>query len=245
MEATRQAAQALDAADPLASRRERFVLPDGVIYLDGNSLGALPATVPGRLGSVVAGEWGRDLVRAWNADGWWTAPERIGDRIGALIGAAPGQTVAGDSTSVQLFNAVTASARARSGRSVLLTEAGQFPTDGYVSNSVARLLGREVARVSDPLAALRTRGRDVAVLVWSVVDFRTGELRDVAGLTAAAHEAGALVVWDLCHAAGAVPLHLDADQVDLAVGCTSLGSAAVIAARGADQPDWLAPGSRG
>jgi len=220
VEATRQAARALDAADPLASRREQFVLPDGVIYLDGNSLGALPATVPGRLGSAVADEWGRDLVRAWNADGWWTAPERIGDRIGALIGAAPGQTVAGDSTSVQLFNAVTASARARPGRSVLLTEAGQFPTDGYVCDSVARLLGREVTRVSDPLAALRERGRGVAVLVWSVVDFRTGELWDVAELTAAAHEAGALVVWDLCHAAGAMPLHLDADRVDLAVGCT-------------------------
>ena len=220
MQATRRAARALDAADPLACVRDRFVLPDGVIYLDGNSLGALPATVPSRLGSVVTGEWGQDLVRAWNTDGWWTAPERIGDRIGVLIGAASGQTVAGDSTSVQLFNAVTASARARSGRSVILTEAGQFPTDGYLCDSVARLLGREAARVSDPVAALRDRGPDVAVLVWSVVDFRTGELWDVAGLTAAAHEAGALVVWDLSHAAGAVPLHLDADQVDLAVGCT-------------------------
>ena len=163
MQATRRAARALDAADPLACIRHRFVLPDGVIYLDGNSLGALPATVPSRLGSVVTGEWGQDLVRAWNTDGWWTAPERIGDRIGVLIGAAAGQTVAGDSTSVQLFNAVMASARARSGRSVILTEAGQFPTDGYLCDSVARLLGREAARVGDPVAALRDRGPDVAV----------------------------------------------------------------------------------
>ena len=219
MEASRAFARRCDAADPLAPARKDFVLPDGVIYLDGNSLGALPAAVPGRLASAVAQEWGRDLVRGWNEDGWWTAPERIGDRIGALIGAAPGQTVAGDSTSVQLFNALTASARARSDRSLILTEAGQFPTDGYLADSVARLLGREVARVSDPYAALRQRGGEVAAVVWSVVDFRTGELWDVAGLTSAAHEAGALVVWDLCHAAGAVPLRLDADQVDMAVGC--------------------------
>ena len=159
--------------------------------LDGNSLGALPATVPGRLRSVVAGEWGRDLVRAWNADGWWTAPERIGDHIGALIGAAPGQTVAGDSTSVQLLDALTASARARSGRSVLLTRPASSRPTATCPNSVARLLGREVARVSDPLAALRKWGQERAVLVWSVVDFRTGELWDVGGLTAAAHEAGA------------------------------------------------------
>ena len=127
--------------------------------------------------------------------------------------------MAGDSTSVQLFNALTASARARSDKSVILTEAGQFPTDGYLANWVARLLGRQVARVSDPYAALRQRGGEVAAVVWSVVDFRTGELWDVAGLTSAAHEAGALVVWDLSHAAGAVPLRLDADQVDMAVGC--------------------------
>ena len=220
MEATRETARSLDAADPLAPLRKEFVLPDGVVYLDGNSLGALPATVTARLSAAVTEQWGNHLVRGWNEDGWWTAPERIGDRIGALIGAAPGQTVAGDSTSVQLFNAVTAAARMRPGRSVILTDAGQFPTDGYLADSVGRLLGLEVARVSDPQAALRDRGGEVAVLVWSVVDFRTGELWDVPALTAAAHDAGALVVWDLCHAAGAVPLQLDADQADLAVGCT-------------------------
>src|ERR1700759_3601065 len=206
----------LDAADPLAPARARFVLPDGVIYLDGNSLGALPGAVTERLADVVTRQWGRDLVRGWNDDGWWAAPERIGDRIGVLIGAAPGQTVAGDSTSVQLFNALTAAARMRDG--VIVTDAGQFPTDGYVADSVGRLLAREVVRTAGPYAALR-RG-DVAVLAWSTVDFRTGQLWDTAGLTAAAHDAGAVVLWDLCHAVGALPLHLDRDQVDLAVGCT-------------------------
>jgi kynureninase len=206
----------LDAADPLAPVRARFALPDGVIYLDGNSLGALSVPVADRLRDVVTRQWGRDLVRGWNDDGWWAAPERIGDRIGALIGAAPGQTVAGDSTSVQLFNALTAAARMRAG--VIVTDAGQFPTDGYLADSVGRLLGREVVRTPDPYAALG-RG-DVAVLAWSTVDFRTGELWDTAGLTAAAHDAGAVVVWDLCHAVGALPLHLDRDGVDLAVGCT-------------------------
>jgi kynureninase len=124
--------------------------------------------------------------------------------------------VAGDSTSVQLFNALTAAARMRDG--VIVTDAGQFPTDGYVADSVGRLLAREVVRTADPYAALG-RG-DVAVLAWSTVDFRTGQLWDTAGLTAAAHDAGAVVLWDLCHAVGALPLHLDRDQVDLAVGCT-------------------------
>jgi len=213
----------LDAADPLAPARARFVLPDGVIYLDGNSLGALPGPVADRLRDVVTRQWGRDLVRGWNDDGWWAAPERIGDRVGTLIGAAPGQTVAGDSTSVQLFNALTAAVRLQESREagrdgVIVTDAGQFPTDGYLADSVGRLLGREVVRTPDPYAALR-RG-DVAVLAWSTVDFRTGQLWDTGGLTRAAHDAGAVVVWDLCHAVGAMPLHLDRDDVDLAVGCT-------------------------
>ncbi len=206
----------LDAADPLAPVRARFALPDGVIYLDGNSLGALPVPVTERLADAVTRQWGQDLVRGWNDDGWWAAPERIGDRIGALIGAGPGQTVAGDSTSVQLFNALTAAARMRAG--AIVTDAGQFPTDGYVADSVGRLLGREVVRTPDPYAALE-RG-DVAVLAWSTVDFRTGELWDTARLTAAAHDAGAVMVWDLCHAVGALPLQMDRDRVDLAVGCS-------------------------
>ena len=226
MDATERDAAGLDAADPLAPVRARFTLPDGVIYLDGNSLGALPVPVTERLADAVTRQWAQDLVRGWNDDGWWAAPERIGDRIGALIGAAPGQTVAGDSTSVQLFNALTAAVRLQAGRppdtpgrgGVIVTDAGQFPTDGYVADSVGRLLGREVVRTPDPYAAL-DRG-DVAVLAWSTVDFRTGELWDTARLTAAAHDAGAVVVWDLCHAVGALPLHMDRDRVDVAVGCS-------------------------
>src|ERR1700684_2523163 len=200
----------LEADDPLAPVRARFVLPDGLIYLDGNSLGALPAGVGDRLGDVVGRQWGQDLVRAWNDDGWWQAPERIGDRIGALIGAAPGQTVAGDSTSVQLFNMLSAAIRLQDGPGgAIVTDAGQFPTDGYLADSVGRLLGREAVRTHDPYQALSRGG--VAVLAWSTVDFRTGQLWDTADLTAAAHAAGALVVWDLCHAVGALPMQVDAD----------------------------------
>jgi kynureninase len=240
----------LDAADPLAPLRARFELPDRVIYLDGNSLGALPRPVTERLADVVTRQWGRDLVRGWNDDGWWAAPERIGDRIGALIGAAPGQTVAGDSTSVQLFNALAGAIRrqdaqsggARGRAGVIVTDSGQFPTDGYVADSVGRLLGREVVRTTDPYAALE-RG-DVAVLAWSTVDFRTGQLWDTARLTAAAHAAGALVVWDLCHAVGALPLQVDTDAVDVAVGCSykylsgGPGAPAFIYIAERHQPDW-------
>src|SRR5579875_361820 len=165
----------LDAADPLAPVRSRFVLPDGVIYLDGNSLGALSGGVGDRLGDVVGRQWGEDLVRGWNDDGWWQAPERIGDRIGGLIGAAPGQTVAGDSTSVQLFNTLIAATRMRDG--AIVTDQGQFPTDGYIADSVGRLARREVVRTADPRQALSRGG--VAVLVWSTVDFRTGQLWDM------------------------------------------------------------------
>ncbi len=240
-----QTARELDAADPLAPVRARFTLPDGVIYLDGNSLGALPVPVTERLADVVTRQWGRDLVRGWNDDGWWAAPERIGDRIGTLIGAAPGQTVAGDSTSVQLFNALTAAIRLQDGRKpggVIVTDAGQFPTDGYVADSAGLLLGREVVRTPDPYAALG-RG-DVAVLAWSTVDFRTGQLWDTARLTAAAHEAGALVVWDLCHAVGTLPLQVDTDRVDVAVGCSykylsgGPGAPAFIYVADRHQPGW-------
>jgi kynureninase len=217
--ANRETARLLDAEDPLAAIREEFVLPDGVIYLDGNSLGALHGGVADRVQTAITSEWGRHLIRAWNDDGWWTAPQRVGDRIGALIGAAPGQTVAGESTSVQIFNAVTAAARLRPGRPVILTDAAHFPTDTYITDSVARVLGLGVCRADDPWETLRGR-RDVAVVAWPAVDYRTGELWDIAGLTAAAHDAGAVVVWDLCHAVGAVPLRLDADAVDIAVGCT-------------------------
>ncbi|MEU7018907.1 kynureninase [Streptomyces sp. NPDC046385] len=214
-------AAALDSADALAHVRDRFLLPKGVVYLDGNSLGALPAAVPAAVEDAVHRQWGTDLIRSWNANGWWDAPVRTGDAIGRIVGAAPGQVIAGDSTSVQLFNTLLAAARLRPGRRLLLTDPGHFPTDQYIADSVGRLLGLDVRRVPalEAAAVLAAEGSDVAVAAYAPVDYRTGELHDMAALTAAAHAAGALVHWDLCHAAGALPVRLDAIRADFAVGC--------------------------
>lgn len=214
---SRADAAALDERDPLAFARSRFTLPDGVVYLDGNSLGALPDRVRAAVLDAVDRQWGRDLIGSWNANGWWTLPRRVGDRIGALVGAAPGQVMCGDSTSVQLFQALTALARLRPERRVLVTDVANFPTDQYLADAVARVLGLEVRRVSP---AELTVDSDVAVVAFSVVDYRTGELWDVDAVTRAAHDAGALVSWDLCHAAGALPFDLDGLGADAAVGCT-------------------------
>ncbi|KUJ41373.1 kynureninase [Streptomyces albus subsp. albus] len=214
-------AAALDAADPLAALRERFLLPEGVVYLDGNSLGALPAAVPPALADAVGRQWGTDLIRSWNDNAWWQAPLRVGDAIGRLIGAAPGQTLAGDSTSVQLFNALGAAARLRPGRPLLLTDPAHFPTDQYIADAVARLFGLQVRRVppGDLPWLLAAEGERVAVAGYSPVDYRTGELYDMAAITGAVRRAGGLMLWDLCHAAGALPVRLDELGVDLAVGC--------------------------
>ncbi|NXY98894.1 kynureninase [Streptomyces sp. BR123] len=213
----------LDAADGLGKLRERFTLPEGVVYLDGNSLGALPAGVAARVAEVVAHEWGTELIRSWSSGTWWTAPERIGDRIAPLVGAAPGQVVVGDSTSVNLFKALVGAARlAEPGRTELLVDATTFPTDGYIAESAARLTGLTVVPVdpSDAAAVLRERGQGTAVVLLNHVDYRGGRLHDLPGLTRAAHAAGAVIVWDLCHSAGALPVGLDEHGVDLAVGCT-------------------------
>jgi kynureninase len=214
----------LDAANPLRHCRERFLLPEGTTYLDGNSLGALPAAVPDAMQDAVHRQWGTGLIGSWfgkDAE-WWGLPQRLGDRVGALLGAAPGQTVVGDSTSVQIFNTLTAAARLRPNRKLLLTDAGHFPTDAYLADSVGEMLGLEVRRVpaAQLRAALEADGDRTAVVAFPAVDFATGERWDMPGLTAAAHAAGALVVWDLCHAAGALELQLDAWDVDFAVGCT-------------------------
>ncbi|MFJ9342251.1 kynureninase [Streptomyces sp. NPDC101733] len=216
-----QRAAELDSVDPLAHVRDRFTLPKGLVYLDGNSLGALPSAVPAAVEDALHRQWGTDLIRSWNANGWWEAPVRTGDAIGRLIGAAPGQVVVGDSTSVQLFNTLLAAARLRPGRRLLLTDPDHFPTDQYVADSVGRLLGLEVRRVParEAAAVLAAEGAQVAVAAYAPVDYRTGELYDMAALTAAAHAAGALVHWDLCHAAGALPVELDSIEADFAVGC--------------------------
>ncbi|MER6632101.1 kynureninase [Streptomyces sp. NPDC000987] len=220
-ELTSRAAE-LDAADELATLRGRFVLEDAgdTVYLDGNSLGALPVTVPGRLDDVVRRQWGELRIRSWEESGWWTAPERIGDRIAPLVGAAPGQIVVGDSTSVNVFKALVGAVRlAGEARDEILVDATTFPTDGYIAGSAARLTGRTLRPVApaDVPAALSDR---TAAVLLNHVDYRTGRLHDLPALTAAVHAAGAVAVWDLCHSAGALPVGLDEHGVDLAVGCT-------------------------
>ncbi|OIJ69733.1 kynureninase [Streptomyces mangrovisoli] len=212
-------AEKLDAADELAAKRQEFVLDDGV-YLDGNSLGALAAHVPGRVEDVVRRQWGEMRIRSWTEGGWWTAPERIGDRIAPLVGAAPGTVVVGDSTSVNVFKALVAAVRiAGDGRDEILVDATTFPTDGYIAESAARMTGRTLRPVAPAEVPDALSGRTAAVLL-NHVDYRTGRLHDLPALTAAIHAAGALAVWDLCHSAGALPVGLDGHGVDLAVGCT-------------------------
>ncbi|MFJ3823158.1 kynureninase [Streptomyces nodosus] len=214
-----------DAADPLAAVRARFVL-DEAVYLDGNSLGALPAAVPGRMEDVVRRQWGSLRIRSWDESGWWTAPERIGDRIAPLVGAAPGQIVVGDSTSVNVFKALVAAVRlargttgAEGGRDEIVVDATTFPTDGYIAGSAARMTGCTLRPVA-PAEVPDALGDRTAAVLLNHVDYRTGRLHDLPGLTAAVHAAGAVVVWDLCHSAGALPVGLDEHGVDLAVGCT-------------------------
>ncbi len=218
----KSAAAELDAADGLAALRGRFVLDD-VVYLDGNSLGALPAHVPDRVADVVRRQWGELRIRSWEESGWWTAPERIGDRIAPLVGAAAGQIVVGDSTSVNVFKALVAAVRMAGqdgpGRDEILVDATTFPTDGYIAESAARMTGcalRPVAPAEVPSAL----GDRTAAVLLNHVDYRTGRLHDLPALTAAVHAAGAYAVWDLCHSAGALPVGLDEHGVDLAVGCT-------------------------
>ncbi|MET9546912.1 kynureninase [Streptomyces sp. NPDC006627] len=223
-------AKALDAEDELALKRREFVLDD-TVYLDGNSLGALPAHVPDRVADVITRQWGRLRIRSWDESGWWTAPERIGDRIAPLVGAAPGQIVVGDSTSVNVFKALVAAVRlargeggggggeADAGRDEIIVDATTFPTDGYIARSAARLTGCRLTPLTPAEVPAALSPRTAAVLL-NHADYRTGRLHDLPGLTAAVRAAGALAVWDLCHTAGALPVGLDEHGVDLAVGCT-------------------------
>ncbi|MEU0681166.1 kynureninase [Streptomyces albogriseolus] len=218
-------AEKLDAGDELAAKRAEFVLdgPDGAVYLDGNSLGALPVAVPGRVADVVGRQWGEMRIRSWTESGWWTAPERIGDRIAPLVGAAAGQIVVGDSTSVNVFKALVGAVRLAQGtdpgRDEILVDATTFPTDGYIAGSAARMTGCTLRPV-EPSQVPGALGERTAAVLLNHVDYRTGRLHDLPSLTAAVHAAGAYAVWDLCHSAGALPVGLDAHGVDLAVGCT-------------------------
>jgi kynureninase len=217
---SRAAALALDAADPLAGQRERFLMPEGVIYLDGNSLGPPPAAVVERLQAVLVEEWGSGLIRSWTAHGWIDLPERVAAALAPLIGAAPDEVMVADSVSVNIFKLLGAALEMRPGRPVILSERQNFGTDLYVAEGLAGLLGGRVAlRLVDRGGVAAALDGTVAVLMLTHVDFRSGEMHDMAALTAAAHAAGALVLWDLAHSAGAVPVDLDGCGADLAVGC--------------------------
>ncbi|WP_095011739.1 kynureninase [Tsuneonella mangrovi] len=211
---------ALDAADPLAHFRERFALPEGTIYLDGNSLGALPKATPTAIAAVVEREWGEGLIGSWNDADWVRAPQRIGDKIAGLIGADEGEVVACDSTSVNIFKALAAALSLRSGRATLLSETGNFPTDLYMMHGLERLSGGATkARAVSPEDVLDAIDSDTAAVLLTHVHYKSGAMRDMAATTNAIQEKGALTIWDLSHSTGAVPLDLNGANADFAVGC--------------------------
>ena len=209
-----------DAQDPLAHARARFVIPDGIIYLDGNSLGCVPKATSARLAQLIGKEWGEDLITSWNKNDWIGLPGRAGARIAPLIGAEPDEVIVADSTSVNLFKLAAGAVKLRAPRRVVLTETRNFPTDLYVLQGLEDLLGgaielHMVAR--DEL--LNALDKDVALLALTHTDYKTGAIHDMRALNEAAHEAGALTLWDLSHSAGAMELFLDRDEADLAIGC--------------------------
>jgi kynureninase len=216
---TREDARALDAADPLAGLRDRFALPADTIYLDGNSLGALPRATSAAMADMVERAWGERLIGSWN-EGWIDAPTRLGGKIAPLIGAGADEVIVGDSTSANLFKALVAALRIDPARRVVLSEAGNFPTDLHVAEGAVACVPGATLRVV-PRDEIETAiGPDVAVLLLTHVHYKTADRFDMAALTAAAHRAGALALWDLSHSVGAVPVDLTGAEADLAVGCT-------------------------
>ena len=221
---TRQDCLARDAQDPLAPLREEFMLPPGRIYLDGNSLGVLPRATPARVAQVVTQEWGQGLIESWNSAGWIDLPQRVGDKIARLVGAGAGELVVADSTSVNLFKVLSAALEIAQAdapaRRVILSERGNFPTDLYIAEALARQRGFELVLAETPaeIDAHLSTGQ-VAALMLTQVDYRNGHLHDMAAVTHRAHQTGALVLWDLAHSAGALPVDLTGAGADFAVGC--------------------------
>ena len=221
---SRQDCLARDAADPLATLREQFALPAGKVYLDGNSLGVLPRATPRRVAQVVEQEWGEQLIESWNTAGWIDLPQRIGDKIARLVGADAGELVVADSTSVNLFKtlsaALTISQVDAPERRTILSERGNFPTDLYIAEALAREHGFELLLTDAPeqIAAQLASSR-MAVMMLTQVDYKSGRLHDMGALTRMAHEHGTLSLWDLAHSAGALPVSLRADGADFAIGC--------------------------
>jgi kynureninase len=220
---SREACIARDLNDPLRNLRDRFHIPDGVIYLDGNSLGPMPRAAAGVLNRTIEQEWGHDLIRSWNSAGWFDMPLRLGDRLGCLLGAAPGQTVVSDTTSINLFKAVHAALGLRPDRDVVIAEDTSFPTDLYIIEGAMQSAGRPMQRKlvgTDGPSVEALLDERVAVVVLSHVNYRTGELLDIETITKQIHDAGALVVWDVCHSVGVIELGFDRHAIDFAVGCT-------------------------
>lgn len=217
---TSETLSALDREDPLVPFRDQFDLPEGIIYLDGNSLGPLPRRTLARLIDVTREEWGQSLITSWNKHGWIGLPQRIGDKIARIVGAAPGEVVAADSTSVNLFKLLAAACALRPDRKVILTEAGNFPTDIYMAEGLVSVLGDGYeVRTADRENIAAAIMDDVAVVMLTHVDYRSGDMLDMASVTASAHAAGGLMLWDLAHSAGAVPVDLNGAGADFAVGC--------------------------
>ena len=215
---SRHDAETLDAADPLAGFRNAFDLPEGVIYLDGNSLGPLPRATAGRLDQVVRDEWGRGLITSWNAAGWIEAPQRAGAKIARLIGAQAHEVTVADSTSVNLYKLAAGALSLRPGRRTILTESGNFPTDVYVLEGLAAISGATL-KVVAPDAVRDAIDADTAVMALTHVHYKSARRWDMVGMTAAAHARGALALWDLSHTTGALAVNLNAAHADLAVGC--------------------------
>ena len=207
-----------DASDPLAFARARFDLPEGMIYLDGNSLGALPRSTPSRIAAVVGREWRDGLIGSWNDAGWMELPHRVGGLIAPLVGAEPDEVVAADSTSVNLYKLAAAALNLRPDRRVIVSEPGNFPTDLYVLQGLVEQLGKELRLVSPDVVA-EALTDEVALVLLTHVHYKTGRIHDMGALTAAAHATGALALWDLSHSAGAIAVDLDGTQADFAVGC--------------------------
>ncbi|BAH40319.1 MAG TPA: kynureninase [Gemmatimonas aurantiaca] len=211
---------ALDAADPLAAFRARFSLPEGVTYLDGNSLGALPRATADRVRDVIEGEWGEGLIRSWNSADWINAPRRVGAKIARLVGANPHEVIVADSTSVNLHKLIIAALRARPGRHAVLSEPGNFPTDLYMLETAIATLGGAHALTLTPRDEIVSHiTEETALVLLTHVHYKTADVHDMAAITAAAQAKGAMVLWDLSHSVGALPLALNACNADLAVGC--------------------------
>ena len=229
-EPTKDFAKAQDHADPLKEYRSQFVIDDpGLIYLDGNSLGRLPEATGRRLDQIITKEWGKELINGWN-QGWWEAPAHVGDKLASLVGAGPGQVIVCDSTSVNLFKLTSAALKLKPGRSKIITDTLNFPSDLYILQGLVDLLGNrhKIIRIGSPddgitpdLGALEASiNQETALVTLSHVVFKSGYLYDMARITHRAHQAGALVLWDLSHSVGALPIELDACGVDFAIGCT-------------------------